>query len=209
MEPRFPVDPPSASHNLDSQLREIYGRVAYTHKTHEKMADSYVFRYKIIKTAEIALSVLATSSLLIAIFGDSRTYTIVGAALSTVLLGLALYFKEAALGEQAQKHTVVASKLWGIREQLLSLLVDINDGCDRNTVVKRRDHINLALEEIYRGAPRTTSKAYAAAQRALKVDEELYFSETELNKLLPKHLRLVKESGKRTSIEGDPPAGSI
>ena len=27
---------------LEGQLREMYGRVAYTHKTHEKMADRYV-----------------------------------------------------------------------------------------------------------------------------------------------------------------------
>jgi hypothetical protein len=175
--------------NLDDQLREMYGRAAYTHKTHEKMADGYVARYRMIKTIEVTLSAIAAGSLLIAVFGDSKAGTVVGAARSTVLLGLTLYFKEASLGEQAQKHTVVASKLWGIRERLLSLLVDMNDGRATDEIRRERDALNDALEDIYKSAPRTNSKAYAAAQRALKSQEELFFSDAELNKMLPKQLR--------------------
>lgn len=174
---------------LESQLREMYGRAAYTHKTHEKMADGYVARYRVIKTVEICLSAAAASSLLIAVFGDSRPGTIVGAVLSTILLGLTLYFKEASLGEQAQKHTVVASKLWGVRESLLSLLVDMNDGRAVQEVRMERDRLNELLEDIYKSAPRTDSKAYAAAQNALKNAEELFFTDAELDKLLPKRLR--------------------
>lgn len=177
---------------LEGQLREMYGRVAYTHKAHEKMADGYVFRYGVIKKIEIALSALATTSLVLAVFGDSRCGTIIGAVLTTILLGLTLYFKEANLGEQAQKHTVVASKLWGIREALLSLLVDINDGRKVDDVRQVRDQLNVTLEEIYKGAPRTNSVAYQAAQKALKEAEELFFSDEELDKLLPKQLRVRK-----------------
>lgn len=185
-------DLPVASKTLEDQLREMYGRAAYTHKTHEKMADSYVTRYRIIKTIEIVLSALATGSLLLAVLGDSKPGTIVGAVLSTVLLGFTLYFKEASLGEQAQKHTVVASKLWGIRERLLSLLIDMHDGCPDDEVRLKRDRVNAELEDIYKNAPRTSAKAYEAAQRALKVAEELYFSDEELNKMLPKLLRVPK-----------------
>jgi hypothetical protein len=167
----------------------MYGRAAYTHKTHEKMADGYIAKYRVIKTVEVCLSAAAASSLLIAVFGDSKAGTVVGAVLSTILLGLTLYFKEASLGEQAQKHTVVASKLWGVRESLLSLLVDMHDGRQAEEVRIQRDRLNELMEEIYKGAPRTDSKAYAAAQKALREAEELYFSDEELDKLLPKRLR--------------------
>lgn len=189
MEVPSQTDSARSRETLSGQIREMFGRVAYTHKAHEKMADGYVRRYKIIKTLEIVLASLASGSLLIAVFGDSRTATICGAALSTVLLGFALYFKEASLGEQAQKHTVVASKLWGVREKVLSLLVDMNNGRAADDVRADRDKINHGLEEIYRGAPRTSSRAYAAAQRALKSDDELYFSKEELDRLLPEQLR--------------------
>jgi hypothetical protein len=92
------------------------------------MADGYVRHYRRIKNVEIWLSALASSSLVLSILGDSKAGTIFGACLSTILLGLTLYFKEASLGEQAQKHTTVASKLWGVREQLLNLLIDMHDG---------------------------------------------------------------------------------
>lgn len=174
---------------LEGQLREMYGRVAYAHKTHEKMADRYVSRYKRIKAFEIALSALVSSSLLFAVFGNSPTATIIGAVLSTLLLGLTLYFKEAALGENAQKHSEIASKLWGVREDLLSLLTDMHDCRDSDVIRLERDKLNAALTEIYRSAPRTDDGAYAAAQKALKQREELFFNESELDHLLPSNLR--------------------
>lgn len=190
MEQIFPPDEASvAPTSLEGQLREMYGRAAYTHKTHEKMADACVFRYRTIKTIEICLSALSAGSLLLAVFGDSRPATVIGSVLTTLLLGFTLYFKEASLGEKAQKHTVVASKLWGVREALLSLLIDMHDGRDLGDIRTERDRLNDLLEDIYKNAPRTNASAYAAAQRALKADEELFFSDAELDRMLPRPLR--------------------
>ena len=105
------------------------------------------------------------------------------------LAGCALYFKEASLGEQAQLHTEVGAKLWGAREALLSLIVDLRDGRSIENIRQERDSLNGVLEEIYKAAPRTNGRAYAAAQKALKESEELFFSDEELNKMLPKQLR--------------------
>lgn len=179
--------------SLESQLREMYGRVAYTHKTHEKMADNYIARYNRIKRVEIWLSAISSGTLIYAVLGDSVEATIAGAIISTILLGLTLYFKEASLGEQAQKHTEVAAKLWGIREALLSLLIDMHDGRDIEAVRITRDELNKKLEEIYKNAPRTNSKAYEKAQKALKEAEELFFTDAELDKMLPKQLRTMPQ----------------
>ena len=193
----------AAMSTLNGQLREIYGRAAYTQKTHEKMADDCTIKYQRIKRLEIVLSAITSGSLLIAVFGDSGTGTIIGAVLSTILLGVTLYFKEASLGEQAQKHATVASKLWGVREALLSLLVDMQDGRAKDEVRTERDRLNGLLEEIYRSAPRTDRAAYVAAQQALKQDEELFFSDRELNRMLPARLRAGAIS---TSVKGNPAA---
>ena len=135
------------------------------------------------------MSAATASSLLITIFGDKPIGTIIGAILSTILLGFTLYFKEASLGEQAQLHTEVGAKLWGVREALLSLLVDLQEGRPVDMVRNERDRLNAELEDIYKAAPRTNAKAYAAAQKALKDAEELFFSDEELDKMLPKQLR--------------------
>lgn len=97
-----------------------------------------------------------------------------------------------ALGEQVEKHTVTASRLWGICERLLSLLVDFRDGCVEEDVRVVRDQMNAELEQIYKAAPRTSSKTYNEAQAALKNKEDLYFSDAELDHLLPKNLRHSK-----------------
>lgn len=186
MAPTSPANPSTA---LEGQLREMYGRAAYTHKTHRKMADGYVTKYKRIKLIEIVLSAATTTSLLVALFGKSEAATAVGAVLSAILAGCALYFKEASLGEQAQLHTEVGAKLWGAREALLSLLVDLQDGRPVEEVRQQRDRLNAELEDIYKAAPRTNSKAYSDAQEALKNAEELFFTDEELNKMLPKQLR--------------------
>ncbi|MGQ0619845.1 MAG: SLATT domain-containing protein [Panacagrimonas sp.] len=186
-----PISPANAAEStaLEAQLREIYGRAAYTQKTHEKMADHYIARYKCLKIIEITLSAITTGSLLTALIGDSQLATGIGAVSSAILLGITLYFKEASLGESAQLHTEVGAKLWGAREALLSLLVDMKDGRPECEIRLDRDRLNLALEEIYKAAPRTNARAYAAAQKALKDAEELFFSDEELNKMLPKALR--------------------
>lgn len=184
-----PTSPASPSTALEGQLREMYGRAAYTHKTHQKMADGYIARYKLIKLVEIVLSAATTTSLLVALFGKSEVATAVGALLSAILAGCALYFKEASLGEHAQVHTEVGAKLWGAREALLSLLVDLQDGRPVEEVRQQRDRLNAELEDIYKAAPRTNSKAYGEAHEALKNAEELFFTDEELNKMLPKQLR--------------------
>lgn len=186
--------PPLSPQTVEGQLREMYGRVAYTHKTHEKMADRYVTQYRLVKAIEIVASALGTGSLLVAVFGDSREGTIVGAIMSTILLALTLYVREGDLGERAQKHTVVAAKLWGLRERLLSLLIDIRGSRSLEGAREERDAINAALEEIYKHAPRTTDRAYRAAQKALKHGEELYFSQDELDRLLPQQIRSTERS---------------
>ncbi|WP_322082659.1 SLATT domain-containing protein [Burkholderia sp. BCC1972] len=174
---------------LDGQVREMYGRVAYTHKTHEKMADRYTTRHRIFKSVEILLSAITTTSLLLAVFGDTHSGTVVGAVCSTILLGVTLYFKEASLAEKIQKHNEVASKLWAVREALLSLLVDLKDGRELAEVRQERDRFNAALEAIYGVAPRTDAAAYLAAQKALKDAEELFFTDEELDRMLPRQLR--------------------
>ncbi|WP_199099136.1 SLATT domain-containing protein [Dyella sp. ASV21] len=178
-----------AATTLEGQLREMYGRSAYTHKAHEKMADQYIGRYKHIKVTEIVLSAIASSSFLLALFGDSRAGTVVGSMVSAVLLGLTLYFKEASLTQKAREHTEIAAKLWAVREALLSLLVDMTDDVNVETTRIKRDELNAVLEGVYAIAPRTNDKAYRAAQKALKSAEELFFTDEELDKLLPKQLR--------------------
>jgi hypothetical protein len=61
-------DTPDSRRILEGQLRECYGRVVYSHKTHEKCADILLSRLAKIKLWQIILSATTTAGFLGAIF---------------------------------------------------------------------------------------------------------------------------------------------
>ena len=179
---------------LESQIREIYGRVVYTHKTHEKCADVLKTRHDWIKFAEIALSAATTTSVLVVLFGDGRLFQLIAAFSSTILLGLTLYSKDSNLLAIAEKHKQAALDILAVREALLSLLIDIRIGNSKvESLQHRRDELNEELVNTYRGAPKTINKAYQIASKALKENEEFTFSDTEIDKFLPENLRRTNQ----------------
>lgn len=175
---------------LESQIREIYGRVVYTHKTHEKCADVLKERNDCLKIAEIVLSALTTTTILVLIFGEGKIFQFVAALFSTLLLCLTLYSKDYNLLALAEKHKQAALNILEIREKLLSLLVDIKIGnIDIITLQETRNELNGQLVNTYRGAPKTINRAYKIASKALQENEEFTFTDGEIDKFLPESLR--------------------
>lgn len=184
------MEPSSQLSILNAQIRECYGRVAYSHKTHEKAADIYEGRNSSVKFWQIVLSAVTTTGILVSVFGDNKTVGIVSALVSVCLLGINTYLKKYDLAALANRHTDTAAKLWGIRESYLSLLADIAaETATVENVQERRDALQEQLHEVYADAPRTTSKAYALASKGLKHNEELTFSDEEIDQFLPRDLR--------------------
>jgi hypothetical protein len=175
---------------LESQLRENYGKIVYSHKTQEKCADILSERNNYIKNFQIILSGLITTGLLVRVFKGEEWALIVSTILSAIQFALTSYLKEYNLGETIQKHTNAALELLEIREKYLSLLTDLNTRViSLNQVIVRRDELQEELSKTYKGSPRTFSKAYVNAQKALQINEELTFSNEEIDKFLPIPLR--------------------
>lgn len=175
---------------LESQLRENYGKVVYSHKTQEKCADILTKRNHRIRNGQIILSAVITTGLLIRIFEGANWALIASTILSALQFGLTTFLKEYNLGETIQKHNTAAQELWDIREQYLSLLTDLKAGLISSAdIIKKRDELHEKLTLTYKGSPRTFEKAYSAAQKALQINDELTFTDNEIDKLLPKELR--------------------
>lgn len=175
---------------LEGQLRECYGRVVYSHKTHEKCADILLSRLSAIKLWQIILSAVTTGGFIAAVFGAGKVGAAVGMVVSTALLVLNAYTKNYDLGELAQKHKQAANDLWIAREKYLSLLVDIRmKEKTLESLQKQRDELVEQLHSVYSGAPSTTFQAYKRAQDALKTFEDMTFSDTEIDAFLPQELK--------------------
>ena len=178
---------------FEAQIRECYGRVVWSHKTQEKCADLLLKRNNLLKWLQIILSTLTTTGLVVTIFGDVLWVKIVSAIISAILLLLNTYLKSKDLGAIAQQHSDAAADIWNVRESYLSIITDLKM-YDTNveTIKKRRDKLQEQLAAIYKGSPRTISKAYSEAKKALKLYEEMTFSDEEIDCFLPVELRKTK-----------------
>ena len=175
---------------IEGQLRECYGRVVYTHKTHEKCADILLDRLGKIKLWQIVLSSATTAGFIAAIFGAGPVGAVIGIGISTTLLVLNAYTKNYDLGALAQKHRRAAADLWLIREKYLVLVTDLRVGEEALVkITNRRDALLDDLHGVYSGAPSTTYQAYKKAQEALQQYEEMTFSDAEIDAWLPRELR--------------------
>lgn len=175
---------------LEGQLRECFGRVVYSHKTHEKCADILMTRLSRIKLLQIILSAITTGGFIAAIFGAGKIGALIGVTISTALLVLNSYTKNYDMGELSQKHRQAGADLWIMREKYLSLITDARIGKKTiDVIAEERDRLLYELHAVYSGAPSTNNRAYKKAQEALKQLEDMTFSDKEIDAFLPRELR--------------------
>jgi hypothetical protein len=190
----------SQLHELDvlrAQIREAYGRVAYSHKTQEKSADYFFRAAGRMKWLQIILSAITTAGVIITVFDDParfRTMAVLSALCSCGLLIVTVYSKEGNPEGRANLHKATANRLWLIRESYVSLVTDIVAGT--LTVAQatdRRDKLQEELGQIYSQAPNAASGSYKAASKGLQRNEELTFTDEEIDLMLPAALREAKK----------------
>jgi hypothetical protein len=185
-----PIPESEANATLEGQIRECFGRVVYSHKTHEKEGDLCAGTLRRFKIAQIALAAVTTSGTMAILFTDEFMLKAVTALVSLISLFVTGYMKGFDPGATAQKHRDTAADLWAIRESYLSLLTDLASGTISDvTARQRRDDLQGALAAVYKSAPGTTPKAYGKAQKALQALEDYTFNPGEIDKFLPPSLK--------------------
>jgi len=179
---------------LLAQVREAFGRVVYSHKTHEKQADLCFTKHRWQQSALVVFTAISTGTFLAALVGDlvsPKFASLTTSFIALLVTTLSLAAKSFKFGEEAEAHRDTASRLWDVRESYLSLIADVMSGATSTADAReRRDELQEATRASYAQAPRTTSKAYGKAQDALKFNEELTFTSREIDLFLPEALRL-------------------
>lgn len=182
---------------LQVQIREAYGRVVYTYTTHLKMMNRLVEKNNIIKYAQIVLSAISTGGFIGAIITNEEALTCIGGLFSTILLAINLFFKDFNLVSEIKQHRDASDELWMVREDYISLLTDF-EVLSEAEIVSKRDLLQKQTFEIYKTAPKTDSKSYSDAKRALKTEEEQFFTPEEIDQMLPAHLRITRAGAEPT-----------
>jgi hypothetical protein len=178
---------------LLAQIREIYGRIAYTHKTHEKLADICSDLDRRQRRVRVVLTAVSSGAFLASLVGlllDKQWAALATSFIAVLVTASSLGDKTFKHGEEMQQHRDTAAKLWSLRESYLSLIVDLKASASTvNEGRVRRDNLQEMAEIILADAPRTTGKAYERAQDGLQNKEDLTFTEREIDLLLPVQLR--------------------
>ena len=172
-------------------IREAFGRVVYSHKTHEKDCEMGNRRARATKWINVVLTTLTSGSLVTDLFFQCPSLPYISTILAATTLAFVIFQLSFNPEEVAEKHRQAAKELWYVREKYVSLLVDIKNGVlSEEAVTKRRDSLIEELKLIYKFTPPTSTSAYKNAQKALKVNEELTFTNEEINQFLPEDLWL-------------------
>ena len=116
---------------LLAQVREAFGRVVYSHKTHEKQADLCFRRYRWQQAALVGFTAVSTGTFLASVLGlvgNPVLASLATSALALVVSALSLAAKSFKFGEESEAHRDIASRLWDVRESYLSLIADLMSG---------------------------------------------------------------------------------
>lgn len=177
-------------------IRESFGRVLYTHKTHEKDRERLATLGTISKWVNICLSGVTFGGIVATVGTKDTSWLVVSLILSTLSAGFAVFQMSFDPLKKAAGHRAAAKQLLGIRNQYLHLMADIVDGSLAASEIRdRRDQLEKEAVDAYAVAPDTSPRAYEQAQASLQIQEDMTFSDDELNRFLPISLRyMVPES---------------
>ncbi len=180
---------------LLSTVRDLYGRVVWTHKTHEKDREICSSKAKRDKWINVILMALTTTGVLASIPLGSTWTTVLATLLAFASTLFALYRISFSYELDAEKHRIVAKALLAERESLLLLIERcMASNADLDNIRRELEKSKDRITQIYTHSPSTTWKAYNLASKGLKVNEELTFSAKEIDMLLPSELRSEKET---------------
>jgi hypothetical protein len=174
-------------------IKDAFGRVSFTHKTHEKAKEVCEILENLVKWFNVvSVGVTAILSYLSLQSTDQNTtqwqmWTTYVSAFALVTLVAQLSFRPE---EQAMRHKSTADRLWFIRERLLNLISDIlSEAVSKDKIIERRDALDKELAQTYKDAPNTNRLHYLLARRALNLHNEQSFTDDEINNLLPPSLQ--------------------
>lgn len=183
-------DSTGAFQSLLDVVREEFGRVAYSHKTHLKMLDCLNRQMLWEKRINAALLALTTGDSIGVLVTDSHFAKVAAVVLSAFVLLVVVYGLSRSRERLVELHRRTALALWVLREDYIHLIGDLKGGAVSVSDARaRRDVLTKTAARIYASAPDTDDKAYQAARKALKTDEELTFSPQEIDVMLPRALR--------------------
>lgn len=168
--------------------RELYGRVVYSHKVHEKEREIWSSRLCLMNRVNVALTGVVTIFAVISVSLKPLWALILTAISAATAVCFAVWQASSDPASKEAKHRVTAKELLWIREQFLLFIGSCQAGTPPPDPQLHLDMLTRELTAVYKFAPDTSPAAYAAAEKLLKTGH-FTFSDEEIDSFLPSELR--------------------
>ena len=188
------------NNNLGNLL-ETYGKIVYSHKTHEKAIQRIDRKIKRLKVTQVILLSLTSAGVVASVteiftplLVNNSTVSVFSSfvilLITLMATGFSIYDLSSTDKDDLNNHKNAAFRLLNMREQYLLLIVDYKDQLiDDDGLIDKRNTLLLQLMKVYEECPKTTDKDYVLAKKALKESEEYTFNQGEIELLLPLNMR--------------------
>jgi len=169
--------------------REIYGRLVYTHLTHEKERLIWTGKVCWMTRINITLASFTTFFAVISASFKPSLLIVVTALFSVATVSFIMWQSNYDPAAKEAEHRVAAKELLWLREQFLLLITDCHTSiADQKEIENRLASLTRELTAVYKFAPNTSPAAYAQAKASLD-GGHFTFSDEEIDSFLPTELR--------------------
>ncbi len=189
---------------LLANVRFYFAQSVFNSNCHYKAYSRLEKRKKNISTFVKLISGLTLFLLVLQVIGlenDLKSLLNIVAFIGLLLTGISLIFElfnSEDITLEMCKQNMYAEKYKALRDEYMSLIEEImSNSSSESSLRRKRKKLQKKYSSIGENAPTTNYKDYQASQKSLGLagndNEEFTWSNKEIDKFLPKELRLEKE----------------
>jgi hypothetical protein len=186
------LETPSPNSQLVREIEDLLVSSVWTHQIQEKQVIVTQTLDSSLKILQIVISAMTGCTALVDLISSSANGKVIIAVLATLLVIVSSYIKSNSLSHKADLHRFFSARLWKIRQDITSILVDFAEARAKVAELQKARGIFVSeLHDVSQKAPKASWIAVRLAAKALKIDGVSRVSDEERKLLLPSSLGKV------------------
>lgn len=175
--------------SYEDRFRQLYWRIIWTHKIHEKQADIYSAERTRVDVSAMVLTAVSGCGILAASQLATLPFNVIPIAIAAAAIFLDLKSHITDYGAMITEQRMSAKRFLSLREESLDLIAATHDDAlDQDAACSALASLEIEYERACCLSPRTTGRAVAQAEKALGGGDVLA-SDEKIDQFLPERLR--------------------
>ena len=175
--------------SYEDRFRQLYWRIIWTHKIHEKQADIYSAERRRVDVSAMSLTAVSGCGILAAGWLSSPPYNVIPIVIAAISIFLDIKSHVTDYGTMIVEQRISAERFLSLREEALNLIAAAHDGSlDASKASTELACFELKYEQACNESPRTTPSAVSQAEKALANGDGMATDEA-IDRYLPESLR--------------------